>query len=604
MANPEPHAPHLVVCQNAAAPTAWSRGVKRPIRLVLGTGDRHVHLRMAGVTRALQATLPPVAHDLVEIATFVYVADQAVSRGGTKEFEYGARWRRRFRMVVPVRVPDLWSQGPVRSALADALAFMTDDDGYEFHFTPARPVASERRLFDEVAADPAIEEVCLFSGGLDSLCGAVQEITGCRRVALVGHRSCGQTAARQTALVSELVARSQSFRAGIAPLMVALTANKGKRLTREVSQRSRSFLFASAAAAVATASGLRRVRFFENGVTGLNLPVSPQLIGSRASRTTHPQTLAKFQHLFRLLFGPNFQVDNPFADRTKAELLAALKAAGFSDLAARTSSCAHTITRKSGTTHCGTCSQCVDRRVSVLAAGLTDKEDPPANYAVDPFTGHRDGPDRIFAERYAAVANEMPAIRDADAFAERFPEVHDATAYLGGGRAAAGLEAAFHLLSRHNAGVRNALQIAFARHGEDLIDRRVPASSLLGAVVQRPAAADVRVNGPASGRGMERGLVIDTGRYEVRFDGVPCPLGNTHEFHFLVRLHRARGNHVPYTALGADVWDNPLTPKSSIHRVVSNIRRKLGESGIQRLVIECERGSYALVVCEQDAKSA
>ncbi len=555
------------------------------------------------MTRSLQTNLSPTAHDLLEIATFIYVADQTVSRGGPKEFEYGTKWRRRLRLSIPVRVPELWSQANVQRALTDALSFITDDDRYEFHFTTARPIASERRLFDEVSDDGAIEEVCLFSGGLDSLCGAVNEILGRRRVALVGHRSCGQTAARQAALVSQLTARTRSLRPGLAPLYVALTANKGKRLTREVSQRSRSFLFASAAAAVAVAAGLHRVRFFENGVTGLNLPVSPQLVGARASRTTHPQTLAKFQILFRLLFGSTFQVDNPFVDRTKAELLAGLRAAGYADLAATTSSCVHTITTQAGTTHCGKCSQCIDRRVSVIAAGLTDSDDPPKSYAIDPFIGPRDGADQLFAERYAAVANEMAAIQDCDAFAERFPEVHDATPYLGGGRAALGLQAAFQLMTRHNSGVRNALQIALSRHSEDLIDQRVPASSLLGAVVGRQASADVRLFGPASGN-PERGLVIDSGRYEVRVDGVPCQLGNTHEFQLFVRLHRARGNHVPYASLGADVWDDRETPKTSIQRVVSNLRRKFLDSGIHRIVIERQKGSYALTLLENDSKSA
>ena len=47
--------------------------------------------------------------------------------------------------------------------------------------------------------------------------------------------------------------------------------------------------------------GATRVRFFENGVVSANLPISPQVIGTMATRTTHPLALRYFNELLALI---------------------------------------------------------------------------------------------------------------------------------------------------------------------------------------------------------------------------------------------------------------------------------------------------------------
>jgi hypothetical protein len=171
------------------------------------------------------------------------------------------------------------------------------------------------------------QEVVPFPGGLDSLGGAVQEILqGQRKVALVSHRPVSKLYSCQKALVAALGDRLTDPR--LRPLHVAVEVNKGKSLGRDFTQRSRSFLFAAVAVVVARLFGLRRVRFYENGVTSLNLPISPQVLGGRATRTTHPRVLDGFGRLFSLLMGCEFVVENPFLWKTKAEVLAGIKAAG------------------------------------------------------------------------------------------------------------------------------------------------------------------------------------------------------------------------------------------------------------------------------------
>lgn len=46
---------------------------------------------------------------------------------------------------------------------------------------------------------------------------------------------------------------------------------------------------------------LKSVRFYENGVISLNLPVCAQVVGGRATRTTHPRVMRGFQDIVSLV---------------------------------------------------------------------------------------------------------------------------------------------------------------------------------------------------------------------------------------------------------------------------------------------------------------
>ncbi|QEL16405.1 hypothetical protein PX52LOC_03358 [Limnoglobus roseus] len=50
--------------------------------------------------------------------------------------------------------------------------------------------------------------------------------------------------------------------------------------------------------------------------------------------------------------------------------------------------------------HCGRCSQCIDRRLAALTAGLTPFEDDRALYRSDVVLSERAGPEVTFVERY------------------------------------------------------------------------------------------------------------------------------------------------------------------------------------------------------------
>jgi hypothetical protein len=200
----------------------------------------------------------------------------------------GRDWRRRFRFVIPIRDPALWSRPEVVEALADALNFMSED---EFHFefvlhdAPA-PIEQYFDLGPALGHQFASDEVLLFSGGMDSLCGTLVELQRQprKRLLLVTHQSSSKMAAHQKLLAEALRNR---FPGRL--LHVPVRAGITDATPREFTQRTRSFLFAAIAAAVR--AGQHRVLFYENGVISFNLPIAGQVVGARASRTTHPRTL-------------------------------------------------------------------------------------------------------------------------------------------------------------------------------------------------------------------------------------------------------------------------------------------------------------------------
>ena len=367
--------------------------------LSLHIGDK-VHtasLRIDRLARRLVADLPDRVIDLLEIAGYVYAADAAIPRGGPTDWQMGSNWRRRLTFKIPIREPDHWNGRDVRKSLVETLGFLTEDD-YDFSFIPHQaPSAGDQyfRFQSEKAFNA--DEALLFSGGLDSLSGALDELLSRRnRVALVSHHSSTKLQKVQADLVGDL--RKQVGEDRLLHIPVSMQLRAGSN--RESTHRSRSFFFAALGIATASMFGLKRIRFYENGVVSLNLPIASQVVGSRATRSTHPQALDGFRHLFSAVFEQDIQVDNPFVWKTKSEIVELVRDLGAQRMIRHTRSCADVRDMTIAHPHCGRCSQCIDRRFAVLAAGL-EREDPAEAYAVDPLTGPRsDVRDRELALGY------------------------------------------------------------------------------------------------------------------------------------------------------------------------------------------------------------
>src|SRR5262245_55979901 len=123
----------LILCGGLSA--GPSTADPDPVLLRRWPPDPNVHVVIEDVQRAIYHDLPPRFLDMIDLAAYVYAADQAVTRGGDGGEDCGARWRRNLVVRVPVREPDFWRSGPVRDTLVSTLSFLSEDQ-YRFEFEP------------------------------------------------------------------------------------------------------------------------------------------------------------------------------------------------------------------------------------------------------------------------------------------------------------------------------------------------------------------------------------------------------------------------------------------------------------------------------------
>jgi 7-cyano-7-deazaguanine synthase in queuosine biosynthesis len=393
-------------------------------------GPHRVNLRIDDLTRPLSDNIPGELADMLEIATYIYCADQFTGRGTPRMSRMGAEWRRRFYFNIPVRRLDIWSNPELTDSLTRTVGFLSEDE-FVFEFVQARdpaPVQAYLGFSDPNAQVIAPEQVILFSGGLDSLSGAVDTIIGHSTPAvLVSHQASNTIASKQKELAAALKSRAKPRTL----LHVPVKVNKGKEEASDFTQRSRSLLFASIGLVVAKLFNLRSVDFYENGIVSLNLPIAEHVIGARASRTTHPRFLADCGSLFGLLTGDQFDLRNPFIWKTKSDVLRLLAQQQCSDLIPKALSCTRVRELTKYGRQCGVCSQCIDRRFAVHAACMAIL-DPPEHYRIDVFRDVlKPGPDLTMIESYVNRAQRL-ATMSQQAFVATYGQIFRAIPYLPG----------------------------------------------------------------------------------------------------------------------------------------------------------------------------
>ena len=465
----------VVDCDGAIVPQV-ALDPEVPIRRSLNHRGQsaNVNLQIQTPATVLLAGIDGRAGDLVRIASYVYAADQSVSRGGEADV-YGDGWRRHFVVYIPVTDLEFWSQEPVSQALSDALGFVSGDV-WNFQFSQAVP---EQRLLtldidpSQVFGEP--DGVYLFSGGLDSLSavleGAVQHG---KKPLLVSHSLAFNIAGRQRNLAKAVRDRFQQMWSF--PLIRVAIHRTGSDPS-DYSQRTRSFLFASLSSAVANLVGLADVFLADNGVVSLNLPINGQLVGAKASQSTHPKFLKLFNQFVGMVFPGGPTVKNPLWDRTRSEPLKVIKDTGSIPLLEETNSCSHGRYRTRIQAHCGVCSQCIDRRFATLAAGLSEY-DPPEGYRKDIFRqALGQGNDRTMALSYVRFAQDLEHLDGVEMF-QRFPELFECIDPIGAD-ASKIAESLTGMLKRHSETVLEVMEEQISSAKSELARESMPQDCLI-----------------------------------------------------------------------------------------------------------------------------
>jgi 7-cyano-7-deazaguanine synthase in queuosine biosynthesis len=349
-----------------------------------------------------------VAGDFLRLAGAAYCTDKlALRRLGPD------RWTREIHLDLPVSDQARWQTAA--TTLSEALDFLTGD-----HWNLSFRESTLLEDSSPSASPGNVDAVCLFSGGLDSLCGAIDLLEDGHRLCLVGHYEGGLIPGVQETLAAELAGHYGAEQVALRQLFLrpaAARAGQARPLPRrrERSTRARSLLFIAAGMAVADALGPTIPLYVpENGFIGINVPLSRARSGSLSTRTTHPYFLRCLGAALTAL-----AIDNPLRNlyrlQTKGAMLNGSRNRRLLErLAPRSVSCAHPeaarwLRRQQG--NCGYCYPCLIRRAALHTAGWDHGE----AYAWDALQDTKvlEGNRRIGADLRAilwATARKRPAL--------------------------------------------------------------------------------------------------------------------------------------------------------------------------------------------------
>lgn len=322
------------------------------------------------------------AIDLVVLAALVNAGDTRISR----KLNAQDGWTREIDLYIPVSTSAAWTAST--GSIESMLRFLSGDRWRVFFRdrtkrTRTLAVAPKRLAID------GLTKVSLLSGGLDSLIGAVDLLSGGERPLFVSHYWDSETAKAQAYIIDRLETRfgKEAFKS----LRVRLGFDKHHLTTGETenTQRGRSFLFYSLATLAASAiDGRTTVDIPENGLIALNVPLDPLRFGALSTRTAHPHFIASMQRLIDAL-ALDVALNDPYRHMTKGEMVANCADKPFLEkIVANSMSCsspAKARYKKLSPRHCGYCVPCLIRRAS-LEVGLDG--DDQTLYMVEDLKGH------------------------------------------------------------------------------------------------------------------------------------------------------------------------------------------------------------------------
>lgn len=313
------------------------------------------------------------ALDFLFLSSVVYVIDKIVLR---TDFE--DNWTRDIELEIPISEPDKWIE--VKSNLENILSFLSGDF-WKVDFSTLKGQLYRTTRKKEIKKIPPVncefDGVSLFSGGLDSLVGAIEwlEKNKGKKILFVSHHdgNISGPGKVQTNLIDQL---KLHFPDRIWHLHSRISQAPIKN--KDHNYRSRSLLYM--AMGVFAANAIKKdipLLVPENGSISLNFPLSACRIGSLSTRTVHPhyvEGLNKFlQHL-----GINNSIVNPFKLMTKGEVVTECFKRSeilLKDTIPISVSCAkgrrgakHWIKRNAKA--CGICLPCIYRRAALEKVGL------------------------------------------------------------------------------------------------------------------------------------------------------------------------------------------------------------------------------------------
>lgn len=308
--------------------------------------------------------VPEETFGMLFLSAIVYAIDRSVKRD-----KYSIDgWSREFDADILIPHSAIFQQN--KEKIDSLLSFLTGDY-WKCNFVEVATIRYPK--YKACSYFEGITQVNLFSGGLDSLIGAIDymAINPGGRLFLSSHYDSDMNGPNsdQEKLKAHFAHEYPNNYIQLPAILVK------PRLSVETSCRSRSFMFISLALIVAVYSNCNII-IPENGSVSLNFPLSASRRASCSTRTTHPVFIRSFQELLRL-FGFSTRLINPYEKQTKGEMVANCANKNFLlRIVADSNSCGkrgmHQFFYDNHyATHCGHCMPCMYRKASLI--GENDK---------------------------------------------------------------------------------------------------------------------------------------------------------------------------------------------------------------------------------------
>lgn len=315
--------------------------------------------------------------DFLFMASVFYATDKFVGRKTTED-----RWTRDIKIKIPVYELTKWQT--TKEDLDKCMSFLTGDVwDIEFYLntSPLHKPTERRRPPRRVLPHVQADMVCLFSGGLDSLVGAIDwlESNPDKNILLVGHYD-GQVSGPKTDQSNLFNHLRPQYSNRIDSLQIRAGQHPSGK---ETTFRSRSILFLAIGIYAAASIGEDiPLMIPENGTIALNIPLTPSRRGTCSTRTAHPNYLRMLGHVLQSV-GISNPILNPLGEKTKGEAISQCKNQQILRNAIPDSvSCGKSGHKSSWIRRdakgCGRCVPCIFRRASLHVINA-DSE----NYGID-----------------------------------------------------------------------------------------------------------------------------------------------------------------------------------------------------------------------------
>ncbi|ESA38926.1 hypothetical protein N836_29470 [Leptolyngbya sp. Heron Island J] len=311
----------------------------------------------------VQREFPSVIADLIDLAVAICAADRLT-------FQNLRQQQTRIHVLLPIRHPEILSKSSFQTKLSSLLEWAT---GSRWTFEFSNRNDSGRTIEQQLllsSSDPHVDEVALWSGGLDALAGLYTRLKENREVSfmLFGTGSNDNVYARQEQVFQAL---QPSFPNRLNLCRVPVRFSESNLHTKNKISRARGIVFTLLGSACAYLMGQQVLSLYENGIGAINLPYRKSAVGLDHTRSVHPLTLLKVGDLVSDLIGEEFRIQNPFLFWTKAEMCKQLAEDERHDLPPLTISCDSPHRRQP--IQCGYCSSCILRKQALTASQMMDK---------------------------------------------------------------------------------------------------------------------------------------------------------------------------------------------------------------------------------------